>query len=173
MKIAYGENPLAAVVELDAHDVEELRLKIMIDELEGRIYGANACLTPGDDFSAEDAVETLNVAGLDDAKFGAWIDSRLGYCLKALRGPHNGDCVCEPNSCLKCQTEAMLCIDTIAGLGKFAAWQIAKAFKEAKSRGDAMELLGLSLYRVDGIVRDEIERAMKWLWRAPGGSLDD
>lgn len=41
---------------------------------------------------------------------------------------HMGDCTCVPCSCIRCQVEYMLGINTIAGLGKHSAGKVYGAF---------------------------------------------
>ncbi len=63
----------------------------------------------------------------------AWLNEAHASYEAALRDTHDGDCLCIPSSCLKCQAEGYLGINTTPGLGKHLASKINFAFGEAFS----------------------------------------
>ncbi len=163
MKIIYQSNPLTTIVELDDNDREILRLKLIIENLEDRIYGAHFDLEPGDRFDAEAARRELDVESLEDEPLNERINKMLGYCLDELHGTHCGDCTCVPCSCLKCHAEYLLGIDTIKGLGKHPAHYVNSAFSEGRTTLDEA-IAWLSAYKPvknkswEGISQEEFDR---------------
>ncbi len=138
MIIRHKSNPLRTVIELNDHDRTILRLKLEIEELENRVYGAYVCLEDGD---ASKALARLNVRGLEDEPLAKRLDIMMRYSLEALNEEHMGDCVCEPCSCSKCHAENLLGIDTIEGLGKHAANHIRSAFGDNRGIDEAIAWL--------------------------------
>jgi hypothetical protein len=141
MIIHYHPNPLQTVVELDAYDLEKLRLKLMIEDLQDRIYGAHLHLEPGKYYDVAAAIRSLDVNSLEEAPFERKIDRLLDICVEELRGQHIGDCTCQPCSCMKCHAERLLGIDTIEGLGKHAAHKIDSAFATERSLNEVIASL--------------------------------
>lgn len=141
MHIHYQPNPLQTIIELDPHDLEKLRLKLMIEDLQERLYGAHFHLEPGKYFDVAAAIRSLDVNSLEDAPFERKIDRLVDLCIEELRGQHIGDCTCQPCSCMKCHAERLLGIDTIEGLGKHAAHKIDAAFATERSLDAAIASL--------------------------------
>jgi hypothetical protein len=141
MNIHYQPNPLRTVVELDDNDLETLRLKLIIEDLQDRIYGAHFHLVSGERFDVQAAIRSLNVEGLEDEPFEKRISGLLAICVDELRGAHIGDCTCQPCTCMKCYAETLLGIDTIKGLDKHAAIKIENAFASAHSFDEALTWL--------------------------------
>jgi hypothetical protein len=141
MHIHYHPNPLQTVIELESHDLERLRLKLTIDDLQDRIYGAHFHLEPGKYFDVEAAIRSLDVHSLEEEPFERKIDRLVDICVDELRGQHIGDCTCQPCSCMKCHAERLLGIDTIKGLGKHAAHKIDTAFAVERSLDEAIAWL--------------------------------
>lgn len=141
MIIHYQPNPLNTIVELDDLDLEKLRLKITIEELKERIYGAHFRLEPGDRFDPKEAMKELNVDGLEDEPFKARVNEQIEWCISELKDSHCGDCTCIPCSCMKCRAEYFLGIDTIPHLGKHQASAINGAFSNDRTIDEAIAYL--------------------------------
>lgn len=135
MLIHYHPNPLCSVVELDVYDVEKMRLKLIIEDLQERVYGAHFALEKA---NIEAAMRELDIAGLEDEPFNKRLNQRLELFADELRGVHYGDCTCVPCSCAKCYAESLLDIDTIPGLGKHSATKIEAAFRDGRSLDEAI-----------------------------------
>jgi|ERR1017187_6059995 hypothetical protein len=137
MKITYQPNPLNTIVELDEYDIEILRLKLIIEDLDERIYGANFRLEPGERFNPEEAIKELDVDSLEEID----VSKNLQWMIEELKSSHCGDCTCVPCSCLKCHAEHLLGIDTIPKLGKHSAHKIEGAFGNNRNIDEAIEYL--------------------------------
>ena len=140
MKIQWKQNPLETVIELDDRDIELLRLKVTIEELEERIYGAHFHLSNGRS-DLDEALKELDVEGLEEAPLKAALDTKMGWFLGHLAGVHMGDCTCTPCSCLKCHVESLLGINTIKGLGKHSAYKVDGVCKTSASLAEAITRL--------------------------------
>jgi hypothetical protein len=140
MLIKYQPNPLNTIIELDAHDIEILRLKITISELEERIYSAGFHLEPGERFSVETARLRLGADTLEE-HLSKSVPEHLDLFVAELRGSHAGDCTCVPCSCMKCQAEELLGISTIEGLGKHPAHYMESAFADGRDIDAAIAYL--------------------------------
>lgn len=142
MKITYTPNPLAAVVELDEHETEILRLKMKIEQYEDLLYGAHFSLTQNEWYSKSIKPRTLEEV-VDEARKSVdpdyWcsdnqskLDERVNQLLELylheLKMPHVGDCTAVPMSCIKCHAETILGIDTLGTASKFVLNQIYLAF---------------------------------------------
>lgn len=134
MLIEWAENPLATEVTLDGHDVEILRLKIIIDDLEHRVV---AGLVDVEDGRYDEARKSLAIdwmdAGPEQEARDKMLADRLRYAREALSEGHAGDCICLPSSCMKCWTEMLLGIDTIPDLERHAGHAIANAFRAVRT----------------------------------------
>jgi len=108
MLIRYAHNPLRTVIELDEAGRERLRLKIEIEELEERVYGAHFHLEPGEHFDPASALRALDVDGLEDVPRRKRIAELAEMYEADLRDAHAGDCTCFPSSCVKCHAEGLL-----------------------------------------------------------------
>lgn len=172
MKIIWNKNPLRTVIELDDHDKEMLKLKIKVNQLEEDMGSASVLLDPKnaswvmkpsakhpEGRTLESLVsEVLNdyldlsymySEGKYDGKgLDARVDEILAYYLDDLKGPHFGDCVCFACSCTKCHAEELLGVDTIRGLGKYAAHKIEGAFGKNSERTIDEALEHLKNYEV-------------------------
>ena len=138
MLIRYHPNPLCTAVELDERNIENLRLKTIIENLEIRVYGAHYYLGKGD---TDAAVAELDVESLEDSPLNKHIGEWLEIHIRSLQGEHFGDCTCVPSSCFKCHAERLLGINTIAYLGKHQAHKIVLAFANGRTLDDAISWL--------------------------------
>ena len=140
MKITYAQNPLLTTVELDEHEKQLLRYKIMIKELiDNHLYLAHFYLTDKQFGNVEKAKEVVDPdyylgdeEGDDTAgsKLEKRANSLLEHYTEELKSSHLGDCVCVPMSCSKCYIESMLGIDTLKPYpGKHAMHKIESAFR--------------------------------------------
>lgn len=136
MIINYHPNPLRTTVDLDDDDRQRLRLKLIIEELEERIYGAHFHLEPGDSFDPVEALKELDVDSLESESFDKRIDKLLNHYTEELQGIHCGDCTCVPCSCSKCHAEHLLGIDTTKGLHKHPAHYINSAYCDGRETLD-------------------------------------
>lgn len=84
MKLKYLENPLSTKVWLTEEEKQKLKEGIQKD-----------C-------EKEDEYQTRLGLHLLHA------DKIYNACLEALLGPHHGDCICAPSTCLKCYAEDFL-----------------------------------------------------------------
>lgn len=144
MKITYTPNPLNTIVELDLHEVEALRMKIKIDELEELLYDAHFHLKPGTYYDLAKATSSLdpNYWCQDgQSKLDERVEELLTHYVEELVRPHCGDCICFACSCSKCHAETLLKINTIPGLGKYSASRIETAFKDNRTIDQAIEHL--------------------------------
>lgn len=153
MLISWAKNPLATKVTLDEKDVEILRLKIRVEELQELMFSAHWSLTtkvgdlqgaPTTEVDLEGARSSLDPKYYLEEK-GAALDARvnelLAHYLEELNSQHSGDCTCVPCSCSKCQAEDMLGIDTIKGLGKHGATKVQAALSQGRSYPEAIAWL--------------------------------
>lgn len=127
MKITHTPNPLTAVVELEDHEVELMRLRIKIGEMEDMLYQAHFSLV-----SRQKDMGSLKALTLAEAVDEAakeldpdyWcqdgesrLDKRVAeltqHYVEALRESHAGDCTAFPASCSKCHAEGLLGINTL------------------------------------------------------------
>lgn len=135
MRIVWAQNPLATSVEIDAVEQTLLWHKLKIDALESRLYGAY--FRAKDNAPLSEVLRALDIeyVGGDlkrhERLFAQELSEELQRSMKALAESHDGDCVCQPCSCLKCHTEELLEIDTIKGLGKHEASAIGGAFRKS------------------------------------------
>lgn len=133
MQINYNKNPLLTTVELDESDKKELWYKIKIKEMENLLSEAEFCLQEGKFFKIEDARKYVDSTYYENdngekSKLDKRCDMLLATYLEELQNGHSGDCVCYPCSCVKCEAEYLLGIDTIKGLGKHEANQMYSVF---------------------------------------------
>lgn len=189
MKIIYTPNPLRSIIELDEHEKKEFWYKIKIEEMEHLLYSAHFSLSEEYGFFdlnrarseldpkyfMANEIPERKVAPLDER-----VDEFYKYFMDDLHegNMHMGDCICQANSCSKCQAESLLKIDTIPGLGKHEAHNIYAAFSKGSTWDDehtieeAIE--SLSEYECKKAPREgaeahyprwrgESERAHKWL----------
>lgn len=117
-QITWTPNPLRCVIEPDDEAKRTMRIFVENELLHGLIGKARYLLT--EPSTALEAVEFVE----EEAK------RRLARYLDALTSPHDGDCICNPATCLKCQAEEALGIKTLAGLSKHVAHKIAYAFRK-------------------------------------------
>jgi hypothetical protein len=135
MQIVWAQNPLATGVELDVVEQTLLWHKLKIDALESRLY--RAYFRAKDNAPIPEVLSAFDIEyiGGDSKKherlFDEELNEELQMSLKALAESHDGDCVCQPCSCLKCRTEELLEINTIGGLGKYEASAIGGAFRKS------------------------------------------
>jgi len=153
MIISWGRNPLATKVTLDKKEVEILRLKIRIEELQDLMFSAHWALTtkvgdlqgaPTTEVDLEGARSSLDPNYYLEEK-GASLDARvnelLAHYLEELNSKHFGDCTCTACSCSKCRAEDMLGIDTIKGLDKYGATKVEAALSQGRSYPEAIAWL--------------------------------
>jgi hypothetical protein len=161
MKITYTPNPLATIIELDDHDKEVLRLKLIIETLTERIVGAHVHLEEGASFDLVRARHAVEYAGMDrDADVR--VPESVIDLTNELLGSHCGDCTCVPYSCSKCQAEDMLGIDTTKGLGKHEASKIDSSFKSGKNVDEV--IVELENYQVKPITSPNFTQEMLDHW---------
>ena len=167
MKITYHKNPLFTTVELDDHEKEIFRYKILVEELKEMAHEAHFTLTHHDwwnesiakggtdkpvrtlEDTVKEAIEELDPAYWlneeNDKKtgMGERVDMMFDHFIRELQSNHAGDCTCLPASCSKCHAEDMLGIRTIKGLGKHSAYKINSAFGKdnEKTIDEAIESL--------------------------------
>lgn len=89
MKLEYLENPLSTKVWLTDEEKQKLKEAIQKDCEEE------------DEYRIHLGVDLLHSEKIYNA------------CVEALLGPHHGDCICAPSTCLKCYAEDFLGICTL------------------------------------------------------------
>jgi len=137
MKIFWKENPLATLIELDAHDRRVLRLLVEIEDLKERIGIAHLDLDPKDrewrdktigprslEAAVASALTQLEIPDDVEKKYAERAENYIGALLDA----HAGDCTCQPCSCIKCHAESLLGVNTTKGLGKHEGSYVDDAF---------------------------------------------
>jgi hypothetical protein len=103
------------------------------------------------------------------------------YVKEIEEGEHDGDCVCSPMSCLKCNAESLLSINTIKGLSKYSAAIISTVFRHDK---DAIEELRVKFSKEHKEFKEwwiphidrwnkEREEAIEWLLAYKKEHFDD
>ena len=117
MKITYHQNPLWTTVELDDHEKKELWYKIKIAEMEDLAFGAYFHLNEGDKhYDPKEARKELDPEYWctdEKSKLDERVDTLHAAYLNELMTSHGGDCTCFACSCMKCQSESIVGIDTI------------------------------------------------------------
>lgn len=140
MKITYAENPLLTTVELDDHEKQLFRYKLMVKELiDNHLFTAHFYLTQPDMLDVERAKQAVDpdyYLGDEDgddtagSKLEKRVDSLLEHYLEELQSSHCGDCTCVAMSCSKCHAEGILGIDTLKPYpGKHQLHKIDGAFR--------------------------------------------
>lgn len=130
MKITYKPNPLETIVELDDHEKQLLKLKIMIEQLEEKIAGGQYYLGlnpyANNVFDVDKAKRELDY---DDDLLASRVDELTAVYIDELQQPHVGDCTCFAMSCVKCHAEQLVGVDTLAPYpGKHQSYHIQQAF---------------------------------------------
>jgi len=127
MIIHYEPNPLKTRIELVGLETELLRLKIKIEFLENRMFDAWHKIRK-EHYTMEHIIDSLDIdKGLSDEN----INATMQLYLNGLNEAHDGDCTCQPCSCLKCHVEEMIDVNTIDDLDKYSASHIRAAFAAA------------------------------------------
>lgn len=162
MKITYTQNPLNTTIELDDKEVEVLRLKIRLSEMEDMVFSAHFALTSRLKDMGSLKAYTIEQAFAEAAReldpdywcqdgqsrLDVRVDELLAHFLAELKSSHGGDCTCYASSCSKCIAEDKLGMDTIRGLGKHSAHKIQTAFTykdgdiwKTRTLNEALEIL--------------------------------
>jgi hypothetical protein len=127
MKITYTPNPLTSVVELEEHEVELMRLRIKVNEMEDMLFqahfnlvnrqqdmGSLKALTPAE--AIAEAVKELDPdywCQDGESRLDRRVDELTQHYVEALKDSHAGDCNAFPASCSKCHAEELLGINTL------------------------------------------------------------
>lgn len=130
MNIIWNPNPFLTKVEIDDRDKQMILLAYQNEEYSEILCGLNMELK-GE--YGRPALTDLEVVKKEIDKWGAIcnmeVDSEQIQCyISYLNTEHMGDCTCVPASCIRCQVEDMLGINTIKGLGKHQANKVQSAF---------------------------------------------
>lgn len=168
MKIEWTPNPLTTRIHLDKNEVDRLRDKIIIEELEDIAFNAHYELTYNQDTEAAIKASDPEYYMGEDSPTGMEkrVDELLGWYLKELGQSHSGDCICLPCSCVKCRAEGLLGIDTIAGLGNKEGYYIHQAFHESDDIDGALEYL--KNYNPEPTENWMVDWISKWINNARG-----
>lgn len=132
MKINWNQNPFLTTVELDQRDKEMLLSAYQKEEYENILCDLDLHMKGSIKKDIPVTVELVH------SKISQWgeicnisVESdEILNLIKAVDYPHCGDCICLPCSCLRCQVEEMLGIDTIKNLGKHPASKIYSTFNK-------------------------------------------
>ncbi len=150
MNIKYHKNPLKTIVELSPEEQEILKLKVKIERLEELLLDAHFHLQEGEYYDIKRAIHVLDpdyYYGKDDDKgpcdLDTYVERMTKSLLQELQGSHDGDCTCQPCSCMKCHAEDLLKIDTTPNISKYWSYKIDGAFGKdgEKTSDEALESL--------------------------------
>lgn len=138
MKIIWNQNPLKTVIELEPLEIELLRHKLMIEEMEWAICGGWMHLDADDKdwYDPVKARDELKHEYWHSDKYKARIQEMLDYYVAELKGIHSGDCTCVPCSCDKCHAEGLLGLNTTKGLGNHEGSKVNAAFSYKDADGN-------------------------------------
>lgn len=136
MKINWNQNPFWTSVEIDDRDKQMLLLAIQNEQYTEILCSLNLDLNGKYNRPALTDLEAIK------KEVGKWgeicnldVDSEeVQNYISYLDTGHMGDCTCVPCSCMRCQVEEMLGINTIKGLGKHQASKVQGAFGKDGSR---------------------------------------
>ena len=125
MKINYHPNPLATKVVLDEPDRNILKLHVIKEEIDDKLFNIEYCQKKNLDL--EDDATTIDWEELEEI----YID----YLWDLEKGVHYGDCVKFATRCLKCDGEAYLKIPTLWDLvdvefSKDIGYEVSCLFKD-------------------------------------------
>lgn len=136
MKINWNQNPFLTSVEIDERDEQMILVAIQNEK-----YTSLLCNL---DMELDGKFNWPALTDLDEIKrqVDRWsaicnleIDSEeVQMYIYGLSTPHMGDCTCVPCSCIRCQVEEMLGINTLQGLGKHQAYKVQGAFGKEGSK---------------------------------------
>jgi len=161
MKITYKPNPLDTVIELEPHEVEILKLKLEIDELQNAICAGWMHLNDKDEkwYDPKKARDELDHEYWYSDKFKARIQELADHYVEELKSTHCGDCTCVPMSCSKCHAEYIIGSDTLkvngVYVGKHSLYKIDAAFnKNTRTIDEAIESLENPDYSWDKVPAD-------------------
>ena len=131
MDIIYAQNPLASKIILDERDVKVARNSLQCDVFHFALIDIES------DYNNRTKEEILSFA-----KSREDVEEYLNIIIGEANLEHVGDCTCCPSSCLKCQLEEALHVDTLGkGFNKRIGCYIATAFKQNDSAVDALSFL--------------------------------
>ena len=130
MKINWHPNPFYTKVEIDDRDRERVLLYLQNEEYVEILCGLDNALNGKYRGPALTDLEEIK------KEVGKWGDicnmtinsEEVTTFLSYIDTVHLGDCTCVPCSCIRCQVEEALGVDTIKGLGKHSARKIEGAF---------------------------------------------
>lgn len=130
MKINWHPNPFYTKVEIDDRDRERVLLYLQNEEYVEILCGLDNALNGK---YRGPALTDLEEIKKEVGKWGDICDMTINSeevmtFLSYIDTVHLGDCTCVPCSCIRCQVEEALGIDTIKGLGKHSARKIEGAF---------------------------------------------
>jgi hypothetical protein len=130
MKINWHPNPFRTKIEIDDRDKQMLLLAIQNEQYSEILCSLKLDMNGKFNRPALTDLEVIkkevnrwsDICNLD-------VDSEevLDY-IHYLNIEHMGDCTCVPCSCMRCNAEEMLDINTIKGLGKHQANKVQGAF---------------------------------------------
>jgi hypothetical protein len=143
MKIHWNQNPFKTKIEIDSRDLELLLRRHQSEEyadilceldlrLQGKI-GGEALTDPKnilEKISSWSAIYDLSIDSKEIQNYVEWLDDE-----------HCGDCVCLPCSCVRCEVEDMLGVNTLEGLGKHEALKVLRAFEKVETIDEAINSL--------------------------------
>lgn len=150
MEIIWNENPLKTQVVLTQHEKDILWYKLKIDLLIDAMCAVELSLDKefnenlkrsklGPDYVHTPEAMLAEVreelrydyhGGEDtgEGSFNARVDEMHRYYVESLLGSHGGDCTCFCATCIKCDAEHKMGINTIEGLNKHAGHYVCLAF---------------------------------------------
>lgn len=130
MNIIWNQNPFRTEIKLDERDKHMILLAHQNEEYTQLLCSLNLDLNGKYVSTAlTDLEEIKRITGKWEDICNLTVDSENIQChISSLEIEHLGDCTCFPCSCIRCQVEDMLGINTIKGLGKHSARKVMNAF---------------------------------------------
>lgn len=144
MKINWNQDPLCTSVEVDANDRERILLYIQNDAYQNILCSLQLRL---DGLIKKDTPVTMEEIYKKVEGWGEICNMKADdeevelYVSELQNAMHMGDCVRQPCSCIKCDAEVALGINTLEGLGASSAHKILMAYSGDRDMHQAIEYL--------------------------------
>lgn len=136
MKINWHQNPFFTTVEIDERDKHMILRAYQNEEYTELLCDLDMQLQGK---YREEKLTDLEIVKEHVSKWGDICNldiesEEVKRYFSYINYSHMGDCVCVPCSCIRCQVEDMLDINTLKGLGKHSARKIEGAFGKNGSK---------------------------------------
>lgn len=130
MKINWQPNPFNTTIEIDKRDKDRVVLYLQTEEYTNMLCELDLWLKGRINTDVTPTIEEIHkrIEGWGDVCNMTSESEEVVTFLSYLDTPHMGDCTCVPCSCIRCQVEDALGVDTLKGLGKHSARKVEGAF---------------------------------------------